>query len=696
MVGLGHIPLELVRNLGVLAHVDAGKTTTTERLLVYTGVETRVGEVHDGAATMDFLAQEKERGITISAAATSVPWDGHRIQIIDTPGHVDFAIEVERSLRVLDGAVILLDAEKGVEAQTEAVWRQADRYALPRVCFINKMDRPGADFAAAVCALEERLAAPVVALQLPMGSGSGFDAVIDVVHQRMLRWPTKDPCGPMESHPIPADWVRTALAARDRVFDRVAGFDEALERRYLEGEHIPGDELARAVRRACLALEACPVLCGSALDNRGIEPLLDAMAAYLPSPRDFPAPVARTAGNAVVRIEPNPAEPLVAMAFKVVADRGGARLTFVRIYRGELRSGSEVLNPRTGQAERVRRVCRVHANQQFEVAVATTGMVVAVEGLARVVTGDTLCASSSEVRLESLPVPEPVFSVAVLPQTEADRLPLEAALAALLAEDPSLAVRADPETGQTLLGGLGELHLDVSVERLRRDFGVGVAVGRRLVAYRETVSAAARREGRCQRSVPEGVLSARVVLEVGPGVSGPEGGQSLRMSSDVSVRRQWWDAVRDGVREAAVQGGPSGYEVSDISVRLLEVEADGPGPVALAVRTAAALAFAHAVRAAEPTVLEPLMRVEVTVPESATGDVVGDLQARRGRVVALDPRAGAHVVIAEVPLASMIGYASDLRSRTRGRASFSMRFGSYSPVPSRVAEGVLANAQVRP
>ena len=690
------IPLERVRNIGIMAHIDAGKTTTTERILFYTGVEHRMGEVHEGAATMDWMDQEKERGITITSAATTCFWDDHRINIIDTPGHVDFTIEVERSLRVLDGAVAVFDAVSGVEPQSETVWRQADRYRVPRICFVNKMDRVGSDFDASVASIADRLDAQPMPVQLPVGAEADFAGVVDLVEMRRIVWDGDSLGARFEHETLEGDELERARAARDRIFDLVAEHDAEVERKYLEGEAVSPAELRRAIRAATLKLRVFPVLCGSAFKNKGVQPLLDAVSAYLPSPLDVVYPDAEpvSEGGKTIPVKADPKGPFLALAFKIMSDPHVGNLTYLRIYSGSVESGAAVQNHSRGKKERLGRILRMHANKREDLKIASAGEIVAVVGLKFSTTGDTLGSSASPVLLESIQIPEPVIHIAIEPKTKVDQEKLSAALGKLAMEDPSFSVRTDEETGQTLISGMGELHLEIIVDRLRREFKVDANVGRPQVAYRETVTEQVKQETRFVRQSGGRGQYAHVVLEVAPA----ERGSGVSFESRVTggaIPKEFIPSVQKGVEEAALNGVLSGYEVTDVAVRLLDGSYHEVDSSELAFKVAGSMGFKEAVQRAGPALLEPIMLTEVTTPEEHTGDVIGDLNARRGKVTGMTPRGGTQVVNAEVPLAAMFGYATDIRSKTQGRATFSMKFGFYSPVPPHVAEGVLAKAQGR-
>jgi len=681
------------RNIGIMAHVDAGKTTTTERVLFYTGVEPRMGEVDDGTATMDWMPEEQERGITITSAATTCAWREHRINLIDTPGHVDFTIEVERSLRVLDGAVALLDAARGVESQTETVWRQADQHGIPRVCFINKMDRPGADFAATVAAIRARLGANPLVLQLPVGEGERFIGVIDIIEKRKIVWDAETLGAKFHFEPVPADRDEEVAQAREAIFDAVAEGDPELLAKYVAGIEVTPQELRVAIRRACLKLEITPVLCGSAFRNRGIQPMLDAVIDYLPSPLDVP-PISGLdveTGKPVV-IAPDADAPVAALAFKIMTDPEIGHLTFLRVYAGTLRTGETLFNASKGKKERLGRLLRMHANQREDVDTCASGNIVAAVGLKHTFTGDTLCSPDRRVALETIAFPEPVIAIAIEPKTEADTERLGTALAKLAMEDPSFAVRTDPESGQTLIAGMGELHLEIIVDRLRREFKVDANVGRPQVAYRETATQPADGEGKFVRQSGARGTYGHIRIELEPAARG-DGLVVESKVAGVTVPKAYVAPAEAGIREAATQGALAGYPVTDVHVTLVDGSYHEVDSSELAFKVAGSMAFKDAFGKSRPALLEPLMIADITTPDEYCGDVLGDLTARRGRVSGMDPRGGLQIVTAEVPLATMFGYATDLRSRTQGRATFSMKFGYYNPAPSHVAEAVLAKAQ---
>lgn len=687
--------LASTRNIGFMAHIDAGKTTTTERVLFYTGVEAQMGEVDEGTATMDYMVQEQERGITITSAATTCFWRDHRINIIDTPGHVDFTIEVERSLRVLDGAVALLDAVRGVEPQSETVWRQADKRKIPRVCFVNKMDRAGANYAGAIAAMRERLKATPVVLQLPIGNEESFAGVIDLVEMRQVVWDADTLGAKYHYEPIPADREAEAIAGREAIFDAIGDSAPEIVRKWVAGEVIGADELRAAIRSACLSLKAVPVLCGAAFKNRGVQMLLDAIVDYLPSPLDVPAVQAVDADTEKsVELSPSPEAPVAALAFKIMTDPQVGNLTFLRVYSGTLRANTTLLNVGKGKKEKIGRIVRLHANKREDVEECRSGNIVAAVGLKHTVTGDTLSDPDRRVLLESIEFPAPVIAVAIEPKTQADEEKLAGALAKLAMEDPSFAVKSDAESGQTLIAGMGELHLEIIVDRLRREFKVDVAVGRPEVAYRETATQRADGEGRFQKEIGGRGQFGHVKVELEPTVRGRGLVVETRAPS-AEVPKEYAAPAAEGIREAAQSGTLAGFPVTDVFVKLVGGSYHAVDSSELAFKVAGSLAFKDAFAKSRPSLLEPMMHAEVTTPDEFCGDVTGDLAARRAKISGMDPRAGIQIVAADVPLSTMFGYATDLRSRTQGRATFSMRFGYLSPVPSHVAEEVVAKVQGR-
>jgi elongation factor G len=682
------VPLERIRNIGIVAHIDAGKTTTTERILFYTGRVHRLGEVDEGSATMDWMVQERERGITITSAATTCFWRDHRINIIDTPGHVDFTIEVERSLRVLDGAVVILSGVEGVQPQSETVWRQADRYHVPRILYVNKMDRVGADFLRVVEMVRERLGAPAVPVQLPVGSEEAFQGVVDLVRMKSILY--LDDLGTRSSETaIPPEMRDLVEAYREKLLEAAAECDDAVMAKYLDGQPLSEADLKRALRKGTLAGKLVPVLAGSSFRNKGVQPLLDAVVDYLPSPLDVGA--VRGTNPRTGEPEERPVDeqaPFCALAFKIMTDPYVGKLTYFRVYSGTLRAGSYVFNATRGVRERVSRILLMHANHREDIPEATAGNVVAAVGLRETTTGDTLCEESAPIVLEPIQFPEPVISVAVEPKTKADSDKLSAALAKLAEEDPSFRVRFDPETGQTLIAGMGELHLEIITDRLVREFKVEAHVGRPQVAYRETIRQPARGEGRFIRQTGGRGQYGHAVVEIEPLPRG--GGFEFvdRITGGV-IPKEFIKPVEEGVREAMETGVLAGYPVVDVRVTLVDGSYHEVDSSELAFKIAGSLAFKDAAQKAKPVLLEPVMKVEVTTPEAYMGDVLADLNARRGRIQAMEQRQGLRVITALVPLAEMFGYATDLRSRTQGRAVYTMEFSHYEEVPATVAEQVL-------
>ncbi len=681
--------LQRTRNIGIIAHIDAGKTTTTERILFYTGRVHRPGEVHEGSATMDWMIQERERGITITAAATTCFWRDHRINIIDTPGHVDFTVEVERSLRVLDGGVVVFDGVHGVEPQSETVWRQADKYHVPRICFINKLDRVGANYERAIEMIRERLKAKPAVIQWPIGLEADFRGIIDLIEFRARIY--HDELGQhIEDADVPDEYREIAQLWRSRLVEQISETSEELMLRYLEGEELTPQELRSGLRAATVSGQLVPVLCGSALKNKGVQLLLDAIVEYLPSPLDIP-PVRGTnpaTGEAEVR-EADDEAPFSALAFKIQSDPHVGRLTYVRVYSGKLTSGSYVYNSTKNERERVSRLLRMHANHREEVEWVGAGDICAVIGLKKTFTGDTLCDPDRPILLEAIQFPEPVISVAVEPKTRADQDKLSMALQRLSEEDPTFQVRIDPESGQTIISGMGELHLEVIVDRMLREFRVGANIGRPQVAYKETITRPVRVEGRFVRQTGGRGQYGHVWLELEPL---PRGGGFVFEDRIVGgvVPKEFIPAVEAGIREAMETGGVAGYPVVDIKAVLVDGSYHEVDSSEMAFKIAASMALKEGVRRGQPVILEPIMRVEVVTPEEFTGDVIGDLNARRGRIEGMEIRAGAQVVRALVPLATMFGYATDLRSMTQGRATYSMEFDHYAPVPESLAAELAA------
>ncbi len=687
----GAVGLERVRNIGIMAHIDAGKTTTTERILYYTGRTYKVGEVHEGTAVMDWMPQEQERGITITSAATTCFWRDFRINIIDTPGHVDFTMEVERSLRVLDGAIAVFDSVAGVEPQSETVWRQADRYGVPRIAFMNKMDRTGADFFGSVQSMVDRLGAKPVPVHLPIGQEEHFRGVVDLVEMRGLVW--NDPLGvTVEEIEIPAELQEQAQEYHHQLIDAVADHDDELTETYLVDENaVTPEMLRRAIRKATLDISITPILCGSAFKNKGIQALLDAVVDYLPSPLDVP-PVhgidPRTEHELSRR--PAPDEPFSALAFKVMSDPYVGKLTYIRVYSGQAKSGDRVLNTTTGKTERVGRILQMHANHREELSEIGAGEIAAVVGLKQTGTGDTLAVDTAPIRLESMQFPDPVISVAIEPKTKGDQDKLQTALQRLTEEDPTFQVRTDDETGQTLISGMGELHLEIIVDRLTREFSVDANVGRPQVAYRETIGKAVEKvEGRFVRQTGGRGQYGHVVINMEPTEPG-EGYEFIDRIVGGKIPREYIPATDLGIQEAMESGVLAGFPVVDIRVLLVDGSYHDVDSSEMAFKVAGSMAFKNAMQRAKPKLLEPVMSVEVVTPEEYLGDVMGDLNARRGRVEGLEPRGNAQAIRARVPLAAMFGYATDLRSTTQGRATFTMQFDRYEEVPQSIAGEIVA------
>ncbi|MER6943624.1 elongation factor G [Nonomuraea sp. NPDC000554] len=691
------LDLAKVRNIGIMAHIDAGKTTTTERILFYTGINYKIGEVHEGAATMDWMEQEQERGITITSAATTCEWLGHTINIIDTPGHVDFTIEVERSLRVLDGAVAVFDGVAGVEPQSETVWRQADRYDVPRICFVNKMDRVGAEFHRCVDMMINRLGATPAVIQLPWGVEADFKGVIDLIRMKGLIWSAEAAKGEMyDTVDIPADHAEAAREWRDRLIETVAENDDELMELFLEGVEPTEDQLVAAIRRATVSSAINPVLCGTAFKNKGVQPLLDAIVAYLPAPTDIPAFKGHAVGkeDQVIERHADPSEPFSALAFKIASDPHLGKITYIRIYSGTLEAGSQVINSVKGKKERIGKIYQMHANKREERPTATAGQIVAVMGLKDTTTGDTLSDPSNQVVLESMTFPAPVINVAIEPKTKGDQEKLSTAIQRLAEEDPSFQVRRDEETGQTVIWGMGELHLEILVDRMRREFKVEANVGRPQVAYRETIRRKVEKIDYTHKKQTGGSGQfARVIINLEPLGEGNDGYEFENKVTGGRVPREYIPSVDAGAQEAAEFGVLAGYPMVGVKVTLTDGAAHDVDSSEMAFKIAGSMAFKEAARKADAVLLEPMMAVEVTTPEDYMGDVIGDLNGRRGQIQAMDERAGARVVQALVPLSEMFGYVGDLRSKTQGRASYSMQFDSYSEVPPGIAKEIVAKAR---
>jgi elongation factor G len=687
------VALDRVRNIGIMAHIDAGKTTTTERILYYTGRTYKMGEVHEGAAVMDWMVQEQERGITITSAATTAFWRDFRINIIDTPGHVDFTVEVERSLRVLDGAIAVFDSVAGVEPQSETVWRQADHYGVPRIAFMNKMDRVGADFFASVQSMVDRLGAKPVPIQLPIGREDEFRGVVDLVEMQGLVW--ADELGQQaETIEVPAELLEQAEEYHHQLIDAVADHDDELMEAYLLDESsVTPEMLRRALRKATLDMSVVPVLCGTAFKNKGVQPLLDAVVDYLPSPLDVP-PVhgvdPRTEHELSRRASTE--EPFAALAFKVMSDPYVGKLTYVRVYSGQVKSGDRVLNTTTGKTERVGRILQMHANHREEREAIDAGEIAAIVGFKNTTTGDTVAVDTAPIRLESMTFPEPVISVAIEPKTKSDQDKLGVGLQRLAEEDPTFRVRTDEETGQTLISGMGELHLEIIVDRLMREFSVDANVGRPQVAYRETAGKAVEKiEGKFVRQTGGRGQYGHAVINLEPAEPGA-GYEFLDKIVGGKIPREYIPAVDLGIQEAMESGVLAGYPVVDVRVSLIEGSYHEVDSSEMAFKVAGSMAFKNAMQRAKPKLLEPVMAVEVVTPEEYLGDVMGDLNSRRGHVLGLEPRGNAQVITARVPLATMFGYATDLRSTTQGRATFTMQFDRYEDVPPSIA-GEIVDAQ---
>jgi len=688
------IPLETIRNIGIMAHIDAGKTTTTERILYYTGRTHKIGEVHEGAAVMDWMEQEQERGITITSAATTCLWDGHTINIIDTPGHVDFTVEVERSLRVLDGAVAVFDAVSGVEPQSETVWRQADKYGVPRICFINKMDRIGADYFAAVDSIVERLGGNPVAIQIPIGAESEFKGVVDLVEMEAILWHDDDGVE-WERSEIPAELKDQAEEWHHKMLDVVAAEDEALLEKYLTEEELTPDEIRSVIRKGTIERDFVPVMLGTAFKNKGVQPLLDAVVQYLPSPTDLPPMNGFKPGNEDMTVERKAldSEPFSALAFKIMSDPYVGKLTYFRVYSGRADKGDSVTNTTNGKKERFGRLLRMHAAKQEDIDEIMTGDIVAAVGMKNTKTGDTLSASDSPVQLESMSFPAPVISVAIEPKTKSDQDKLGTGLGRLSEEDPTFQVHTDDETGQTIIEGMGELHLEVIVDRLFREFKVEANVGRPQVAYRETIKRPVNKiDAKFKRQTGGSGMYGHVVIDLEP----LEPGSGFEFEDAVkggNVPREYIPAVEKGMREALANGVLAGYPLVDIRARLIDGSSHNVDSNEMAFKIAGSMAIQEAAKTAGVKLLEPVMALEVVTPEDYMGDVIGDISSRRGKVEKMEARGPVKVVSALVPLAEMFGYVGDLRSRTQGRANYSMQFHSYQEVPTQAAQEIVAKVR---
>ncbi len=685
--------LKWTRNIGIMAHIDAGKTTTTERILYYSGKSHKIGEVHDGNTVMDWMEQEQERGITITAAATTTSWKDHRINIIDTPGHVDFTIEVERSLRVLDGAVAVFDGVNGVEPQSETVWRQADKHKVPRICFINKMDRVGADFWMSVGTLKEKLHANPVPIQIPIGSEDRFEGVIDILLMKAVRWTGAGQGEDFSLSDIPEDLMADALACREKLIDQIAEFDDLIMEKFMNGDELKAEDLKPAIRKGTILMKIFPVLCGSAFKNKGVQPLLDAVVDFLPSPLDVPSIVGHDPDkpDKEVICKTDFDEPQCALAFKIAADSFAGSLTFIRVYSGIVKAGDALFNPREGKKERIQRLVKMHANSREECSELKAGDIGAVVGLKLTATGDTLCHSSRPVVLETIQFPEPVISVAIEAKSAADQEKMNAGLTRLQHEDPSCRVRTDSETGQMLLSGMGELHLEILIDRLLREYKVKANIGKPQVSYRETISASAEGVGEFDREVGGDKLFARCRLKIEPLPRG-SGVQYVNLVPLTQLPKPFAEAIRQGALEAAEVGPKAGYPLIDLKIQLLSFELREQEASEMAFKVASAQAFREAVQLAKAILLEPMFKMEILTPEDYMGNVIGDLNSRRGQVHSMSPKPGAiQVIQAEAPLMTLFGYATDVRSISQGRASFSMEFKEYAPVPPKVEQEVMSH-----
>ncbi len=684
--------LERTRNIGIMAHIDAGKTTTTERILFYTGRTHKIGEVHDGAATMDWMVQEQERGITITSAATTCQWKGHRINIIDTPGHVDFTVEVERSLRVLDGAVAVFCSVGGVEPQSETVWRQADKYGVPRIAFINKMDRVGADFFRGLSMIRERLGANPVAVQLPIGVEDNFRGVIDLIQNKAIIY-TDDLGTTSEITEVPEDLREMTAEYREKLIEAVAESDEELMMKYLEGQELTEEEIKKGIRKATITVKMIPVLCGSAFKNKGVQPLLDAVVDFMPAPVDVPAIRGINPDTGVEdKREARDDAPFSALAFKIMADPYVGKLAFFRVYSGVLKSGSYIFNSTKNKKERIGRILQMHANHREEISEVFTGDIAAAVGLKDVSTGDTLCDEKMPIILEKMEFPEPVIDVAIEPKTKADQEKMGIALQRLAEEDPTFRMRTDQETGQTIISGMGELHLEIIVDRMLREFKVDANVGRPQVAYKETIKGKVKAEGKFVRQSGGRGQYGHVWVEFEPLPPG-SGFEFVNKIIGGVVPKEYIAPVEAGIREAMENGIIAGYPAIDIKATLYDGSYHDVDSSEMAFKIAGSLAFKNGASRAQPVILEPVMRVEVVVPEDYMGDVMGDINSRRGKIEGMEPRGNSQVIRAFVPLSEMFGYATDLRSRTQGRGTYSMQMSHYEEVPRNIAEGIIAKRQ---
>jgi elongation factor G len=688
------VPLDRCRNIGIMAHIDAGKTTTTERVLFYTGRTHRIGEVHEGTATMDWMEQEQERGITITSAATTCTWRDERVNIIDTPGHVDFTAEVERSLRVLDGAVAVFDAVHGVEPQSETVWRQADKYGVPRICFINKMDKTGADFEHAVETIRKRLNARPVAIQLPIGSESNFKGVIDLFEMNAIVWLEETLGAKSEIQDIPENLKKKATAFRNQMVETIVENDDDLLHKYMEGENITPEELRQSLRKSVISLKLFPVLCGSAFKNKGVQPMLDAVVDFLPSPADI-APVKGIDPDTGKEVEraPDDNAPLAALAFKIMTDPFVGQLAFIRIYSGQLKTGDNIWLPGKNKRERIGRLLKMHANKREEISEIYAGDICACVGLRTITTGDTICDETSPVVLESIVFPAPVIAVAVEPKTKADQEKMGVALGRLAQEDPTFKVNTDPDSGQTIISGMGELHLEIIIDRMMREFHVEANVGKPQVAYRETIRKPSQAEGKFIRQTGGRGQYGHVKIKLEPNP-----GKGYEFENEIvggSVPKEFIKPVDHGIKEALEGGILAGYPMVDVKAILYDGSYHDVDSSEMAFKIAGSMAFKEAARRATPVLLEPVMSVEVVVPEDYAGAIIADLSSRRGKISGMEHRAGSQVIKAMVPLSEMFGYATQMRSNTQGRATFSMHFARYEEVPRSVSDEIIARVQGR-
>jgi elongation factor G len=687
--------LEKTRNIGIMAHIDAGKTTTTERILYYTGINYKIGEVHEGTATMDWMEQEQERGITITSAATTCFWNNHRINIIDTPGHVDFTAEVERSLRVLDGAVAVFCAVGGVEPQSETVWRQADKYRVPRIAFVNKMDRPGADYERCMNMIRSRLHANPVAVQYPLGKEDTFKGVIDLIDERAIFYRDETLGAEFSVEPIPAEYTDIVHQYREKIIEAACEADEKLYEKFVAGEAISPDELKAAIRKGTIAIKVTPVLCGAAFKNKGVQLLLDAVVDYLPSPVDIPSVQGLTPDRSAVLVrKAEDKEPFSALVFKIMTDPFVGQLAFFRVYSGKLDTGSYVYNSTKQVRERIGRLLKMHANKREEIKDVFAGDIAAAVGLRNVTTGDTICDENKQILLEAMDFPEPVISVAIEPKTKADQEKMGIALNKLAQEDPTFRIHTDPDTAQTIISGMGELHLEIIVDRMMREFSVGANVGKPQVAYKETIRSKADAEGKYIRQTGGRGQYGHVRITVEPAGIGA-GFVFENAIVGGAIPKEYIRPVEQGIKEALESGVLAGYEVKDVKVTLYDGSYHDVDSSEIAFKIAGSMAFKEGCRKAKPTLLEPVMKVEIVMPDEYMGEVMGDLSSRRGRPEGMEARPGSHIIRALVPLSSMFGYATDLRSRTQGRATYTMHFAHYEEVPKNIADEIIARAQGR-